>query len=179
MASAFRIPMVASSLPIVIMVTLPPCFSARRRASSTAHAACGSSSRGMSFRTIRLVPGSIWIVTELAGTIFTHTMMFTSGCSVQKEPGARKALPTSERLSDAGATRLLKPLGNVPLQHHLKNLFAVLDRPVHELGVVLHVGNGPVHGGVERLDEFLQMLIDRFGVRSHWHDMTSGAGPTA
>jgi hypothetical protein len=63
-ARALRIPIVTSLIPIVIKVTVPPCFSVRRNPSSTALAA-GSSSWVTPLRTMRLVLESISMVTNL------------------------------------------------------------------------------------------------------------------
>jgi hypothetical protein len=76
MASALRMPMVTSLMPIVISVTAPPCFSVRRSPSSTALAAAGSSSWVTPLRTIRLLFESISIVTELAGMTLPQTTTF-------------------------------------------------------------------------------------------------------
>ena len=76
MANALRMPIVTSLIPIVIKVTVPPCFSVRRSPSSTALAAAGSSSWVTPLRIIRLVLGSISIVTELAGITLPQTTIF-------------------------------------------------------------------------------------------------------
>ena len=77
-ASALRMPIVTSLIPIVIKTTVPPCFSVRRNPSSTALAAAGSSSWVTPLRTMRLVLGSISIVTELAGITLPQTTIFNA-----------------------------------------------------------------------------------------------------
>ena len=71
-------PTVTSLIPMVSTVTAPPCFSTSRSPSSTALAAAGSNSCGTPLRTMRLVVGSISMVTEVVeGMTFAQTMMFT------------------------------------------------------------------------------------------------------
>jgi hypothetical protein len=61
---------------MVTSTTEPPFFSVSRRPSSTALAAIGSSSWGTPLRTMRLLLGSISMVTVLAGMTLPHTTTF-------------------------------------------------------------------------------------------------------
>src|SRR5205809_1315564 len=151
MARAPLIPIVASSPPMTTTVTLPPCFSVRRSASSTAFAAWGSSSWLTSFRTIRLVAGSSCGVTELSGTTFAQTTTFTRRAS--------------------GARLSGEPLRDVAFEHDLQNFLAVVERLVHELRVVLEVRHRPVDGRVEGQHHLLHVLVEGLGVRRLGHGL--------
>src|SRR5918996_2705620 len=140
MASALRIPIVASLIPMVIKVTVPPCFSVKRSPSSTALAAAGSSSWVTPLRTMRLVLGSISIVTVVAGMTLPQTTIFTAQCSQKKIAGSdtTKAPSGSGRLVDMelywairiAGKNLRQPLLDVALHDHVQNLLAIPDRLV-------------------------------------------------
>ena len=82
-AGALRIPMVTSLVPMVTRTTVPPCFSVRRKPSSTALAAAGSSSWGTPLRTMRLLLASISMMTVLAGITLPHTTTFNVSISLE------------------------------------------------------------------------------------------------
>src|SRR5262245_47993750 len=98
--------MVASWVPIVTSVSVPPCFSTRRKPSSTALAAMGSSSWGTPFRTMRLVLASSSIMVVLVGITLPHTTTFNVLISLCDRLQIRQ-----RRLYDQGALSVKLAIG--------------------------------------------------------------------
>src|SRR5262245_44849752 len=169
MARALRMPIVTSLIPIVIKTTVPPCFSVRRNPSSTALAAAGSSSWVTPLRTMRLVLGSISIVTELAGITLLQTITFNVHAPVNQNNGLRydegairiRRLVDTENLPiiNSLATRLRQPFFDVALHDHVQYFLAIRDRLIDDFGIVFKMRHSRVHRAFQRLNELFELLI--------------------